>query len=97
MIRRAAGAIALGLMTALDPGKPRERRAPQGQVIREDADNLAKRIEIHNHLYQMRKGDRYRCMFCCRESLAVRWADAGNVCPLCGSRYNWMMAQDCEE
>jgi hypothetical protein len=83
-------------LSGVAPSKTLLRWTPQAQVIRESPDHLAKRIEIHNHLYCMRIGHSYRCMFCCRESLAVRWM-AGNVCPLCGRHYDWMLAQDSEE
>ena len=90
-------AILLGfVLSGITRERPRERRASQAQVIREHDDDLAKRIEIHNHLYQVKRGDRYRCQFCGRESLALLWPDM-YTCPLCKRMYDWMSAQDDEE
>lgn len=71
-------------------------RDPQSQVEREEAQRLAERICRDNHLYQIRCGDSYRCMFCGESSLAVTWVPM-DKCPKCGRIYDPMLAQDEEE
>ena len=38
----------------------------------------------------------WRCQFCGLHSLRKEWKDGGQVCPKCGARYNWILAQDSE-
>lgn len=68
----------------------------QAEVQRQQAEQLAKQIEIANHLYQIKCGDNYRCMWCGRESLAVLWVDM-YTCPLCGRLYDPIQVVDYEE
>lgn len=69
---------------------------PVAEVQRETDEQRARRIEIANHVYQIARGDKYRCQFCQRESFAALWKDI-NTCPLCGRVYDAILAQDEEE
>lgn len=42
----------------------------------------AARCEIANHLTAIKIGHAYRCMWCGKESLAVKWIDL-HICPIC--------------
>lgn len=39
--------------------------------------------------------DKYKCQFCSAESPAKDWID--DKCPICGRKYNILLAQDSEE
>jgi ribosomal protein L37AE/L43A len=65
---------------------------PPAEIRRQTQEQLAKKI----HLWQIRQGQSYGCQFCHKESLAMLWTDM-YTCPLCGRKYDWMMAQDSEE
>ena len=61
----------------------------QAQIQQESAEQLAKRIQRANHLYQIKCGDNYRCIYCGAETPAVLWANDGDgPCPKCGTMYN---------
>lgn len=71
-------------------------REESGYVQQETDEQRAQRIERSNHLWRVGQGHNYRCQFCGKESPAVLWADM-HTCPLCGCKYDAIMAADEEE
>jgi hypothetical protein len=69
---------------------------PAAQILRRSQDELAKKIEIQNHIWQIGQGHVYGCQFCRTESLALLWVDM-YTCPLCGRKYDAILAADFEE
>lgn len=39
----------------------------------------------------------YKCQYCGEESPGNTWCYGGSKCPLCGEKYDYLMAQDSEE
>jgi DNA-directed RNA polymerase subunit RPC12/RpoP len=39
----------------------------------------------------------YKCQFCGEESPKKEWKEEGQVCPKCGKKYDYQLAQDSEE
>ncbi len=66
------------------------------QIQQEQHQALAQRISEQNHLYQIRCGDQYRCMWCGCESPAITWVPM-DKCPLCGGVYDAELLQSVED
>ncbi len=83
-------------MIRIDTQIPLLVRSPTQQIQQDHQDDLAKRIEVHNYLYQIRIGDKWRCMWCMKESPVYWWPDF-NTCPYCHRKYDPIQVYDMEE